>query len=401
MAYQQGTASSISDLVSKLFTFLTANGWTQDVLDTTNGEAAIHRNNIYISFRWATSSPEHLAIYQALGYVGTRLSGTADGSGGSSTVLVATGDQFVTNGTEVGDPVQNVTQAETVFVVSVDSEDQITTTALASGDWNGDSYAVRAAPGNHTDDSGVGEIGPTDTNLQYTMGANGIGDGPFPAYYFFESDYYCHVVLEYSTNRFRHFGFGALDKIGDWTGGEYAYGTYWGNSSYPIWESSFSCLLDGRTSGGSTTAKRSAALRLQSFPNQPVGGKWGLFNGAGRVTLGNDRGDTGRVNIQGGFRSGPQVAAYGWLPANISNGFKPESMITAWYVNTEQTPDRVQKLGHMPDVRQMSHKGYEPGEEFTIASDTWMVFPASRKQYTGEDVDESWNLGVAYKKVTA
>jgi len=74
---------------------------------------------------------------------------TADGSGCSATVLKDTGANFQTNGVEVGDWAYNITQSEYVQIVSVDSEDQITTTALSSGDWTSDDYDINSLVANY------------------------------------------------------------------------------------------------------------------------------------------------------------------------------------------------------------------------------------------------------------
>lgn len=65
MAYETDTASSIADLISKLFTFAVAAGWTQDELASNYG--TIHRNNVYVSFRWDGTN-HNLAVYQSLGW---------------------------------------------------------------------------------------------------------------------------------------------------------------------------------------------------------------------------------------------------------------------------------------------------------------------------------------------
>src|SRR5688572_20057681 len=77
MAYQTGTASSLSDLMSQLNTFAVANGWTSDELDTASSprEMAIHKGSIYVSFAW-TTTPLHLSVHQALGYTGGNRAGT-------------------------------------------------------------------------------------------------------------------------------------------------------------------------------------------------------------------------------------------------------------------------------------------------------------------------------------
>ncbi len=73
-------------------------------------------------------------------YTSSDVSGTA--TSGSITSLTRTGETFIAKGVRVGDRVHNLTQAEEVFVISVDSETTLTMTTLASGSWNGDSYVV-------------------------------------------------------------------------------------------------------------------------------------------------------------------------------------------------------------------------------------------------------------------
>lgn len=82
MAFSTGTAATINALLTALDTFAVANGWTQDELSTGSGEAAWHRNNVWVSMKWATSSPTNLSIYQALGYGGTPGAGTDDSGNG-------------------------------------------------------------------------------------------------------------------------------------------------------------------------------------------------------------------------------------------------------------------------------------------------------------------------------
>lgn len=77
---------------------------------------------------------------------GTTITGTAD-AGGSSTVLIDAAATFQTDGVAVGDTARNITDAgNSVTVVSIDSETQLTTTALTGGgsdDWaTGDTWEV-------------------------------------------------------------------------------------------------------------------------------------------------------------------------------------------------------------------------------------------------------------------
>lgn len=70
MAFETSTATDMADLLTKLNTFATANGWTSDELNTGTGELALHKNSCYVSFRWDPATPLHLSVHQALGYTG-------------------------------------------------------------------------------------------------------------------------------------------------------------------------------------------------------------------------------------------------------------------------------------------------------------------------------------------
>ncbi len=68
---------------------------------------------------------------------------TADG-GSSSTLLVDAAATFVTWGIKVGDLIRNTTESVIAYVVSVDSETQLTTTAV--GSWISDAYEINTLP---------------------------------------------------------------------------------------------------------------------------------------------------------------------------------------------------------------------------------------------------------------
>lgn len=95
MAYQAGTATSIADLFTQLSTFAVANGWTQDYAST--DRMFLSRNNVYVSFRWATTSPAHVGIYQALGFInsatqpGSHTNDSGQGAIGSTDAILDDG----------------------------------------------------------------------------------------------------------------------------------------------------------------------------------------------------------------------------------------------------------------------------------------------------------------------
>jgi hypothetical protein len=328
MAYQTGTSTSQQDLLDKLRTFATSNGWTQDEWDTSGKVLSMHRSTVYVHFRWdAVATTGGIAIYHSLG--------------------------FISAGTDV---------------------------------WA------------HTDDSGVGQANLSPVTSERRV--DRIGNGPFTKYYFFESDTYIHVVLEYAPGLFRHFGAGILEKVGTWTGGEYATGSIWYNSAgvqdYPI-DTRHSLPWDA---SNSNAANDNTTVHAEGMPGEPSGStKWGVC-WAG-TTAGNDRAAVGRLNMVGGLRGGPVTAAFSWLPANPSNGYIPLVPIPIFYRrDAGGTPEKWYHLGFVPDVRVINIAHLEPGEEVTVGSDTWTMFPWIRKQYLKVNTDESWYGGLAYRKVT-
>lgn len=332
MAYETGAASDLEDLISKVDTFMVANGWTQDQLDTGANQAAWSKNSVFVSVAWATTaSTGEMSIHQATGY-----------SGGNR-------------------------------------------------------------PGTHTGDSGNGYntgASPTEVNILTERGVQGIGNGPFPSYHIFEQDSgpaHVYVVVEISSEIFRHFGWGEADKTGDWSGGEFAYGSRHTVSSAV--SNSNVCLLDGLfldTSG--ENERRAATMRISGMPNQPGGSVWGQVWGADGSTIPDDTASNAKINIQGGFRSGPIARALGWVKAGTTSGLIPGYPIALWW--NDEVNDFVYFLGYMANVRGVNIETIAPGQEVVIGSDTWVFFPTAQKTLvTGSN--RSYHQGLMYKKVTA
>lgn len=242
-------------------------------------------------------------------------------------------------------------------------------------------------PGNHTDDDGNGEVTGTDANFPSGRYVE-ITNGSSMEYWFFENDanpHYVHIVLETGTNVYVHFGFGVLDKVGDWTGGEYAYGHNVNSDSNKDTRNTY--LLDGLKRLG--TAKHAATLHLEGFPDQAVAEKWGQIWGTSSTTPPTDRAGEAKCFIQGGYRGGLQAAPFGFQAANAASGLVAMYPIVLYLVDNS----KIYLLGQMADVRGVSMKLFAPEQEITIGSDTWVVFPPNEK-------NSSSNQGIAYKKVT-
>jgi len=329
LAYETGTATDLADLITKLNTFATSNGWTGDELDTGNGDWAISKNTVFVSARWDTATPQHLALYQALAF---------DGAG--------------------------------------------------------------TLPGDHTDDSGNGyndTSSHVDTILDNERHVTDLGDGPFPSYHFFENDSnpaYIHVVVEVSTGIYRHFGFGELSKVGTWTGGEYVYAHYNNNGTTNKLSTIFGTLLDGLQ----VNEQFCATLHCEGLTNQDASSKWGIVWGTTTITPSNDSGGNPRERIQGGFRGGPTARAFGNFNGSSLTGLIPAYKIGLWHLDNDN--NRMRLLGYQADVRGINIRNFSSGQEVTIGSDTWVMFPLLLRSTDNVAYHTDYS-GIAYKKVTA
>lgn len=343
MAHGTGTATDFDDLMSKLFSFATANGWSQDYTSTeeADGKYAISKNDIYASWRRVDPVGSYISLHQALAFDG-----------------------------------------------------------------------VGTDPGSHTDDSGNGYNGGTinDTNLRGGRFVE-IGNGSFPSYHFFENDSgptYLHIVVETSAGIFSHWGFGELEKKGAWTGGEYCYGHSRGITVDAPLGGEHSILLDGVFASSSSFWDRGATIHLEGLPSQPGASKWGQIwrkvSGSVVGTPPLDTAGNAKVHVLGGFRGGPVAEGFGWLESDAVNGNFPAYPIWLFYIEGFPTGATFEiptyALGCMPDVRGCSIDANSPGDEITIGSDTWVIFPSMSKNLSGT-ANNSANQGIIYKKVTA
>lgn len=246
-------------------------------------------------------------------------------------------------------------------------------------------------PGNHTDDSGQGVI--SGTNATIGTGRHVPLVNSSARYWFFEDDFYIHIVQEFGANEFRHFGFGRLDKFGDnWTGDEYAYGWRYdpaGGTSSSAVRTPSSMLLDGLLN----TVAFAADVHMVGIPGQAAG-KWGVIGGV--LTPGNDRGGTARTLVYGGYRGNTVARAFGRWGSNNQQG-----LVSLYPINIfakEASNTRVYNLGSMKDVRGVSLQFFNGADEVIIGSDTWIFFPSRSRADTATANKTVWQ-GIAYKKV--
>jgi len=359
MSFETGTASSVGDLIAKWFNFLQANGWTADV-----------------DYAAAGQSPAYGIIQRKVDLASPL------GSDPLNEVNLHCGFAVADSNAD-GDhmnmiPMRNYTSGAPQLATEVGT-----------------------STGAYTSVSGASHI---NTNFP---------SSPFDNYWFFESDYYAHAVVEFTTGFYRHFGMGSINKIGKWFGGEYYYGSFWSQNAALIeaaTATSHSVGLDGsQTASGSAALLYGKQLSGEAFPDlvgrQSPASAWHVFSqtgdaGAGIGTDADGR-DKGGVTSTGP-RGGVHYPLF-WQGQSAFNGFRPLHPITIFTLYTGSNPDNVIPIGTQPDVRAISMEGaLEGGDEFTIGTDTWVAFPVARKRQVKvfDDTEYSGFFGLAYKKVT-
>lgn len=251
-------------------------------------------------------------------------------------------------------------------------------------------WSVSTEPGSHTDDSGNGYNGGSWTNAlgDDERHVADIGNGPY-TYWFFEQDTYLHVVVEVSTDIYRHFGFGSIVKTGDWTGGEYVYGQE--KVGLGVHRTDETVGLSGAQS---QSGLKAATLHMEGLPGQGASEKWGQVWGTANARP-NDTAGEAKGLVHGGVGAGPNARIFGdlgGLPTTSALlGLYP---IELYYMNL--STNFVYYLGYQPDVRIMDMEFFAPAQTITIGSDTWYVFPFSQKATSGGD--GSYYAALAYRR---
>lgn len=263
-------------------------------------------------------------------------------------------------------------------------------------------YTGGLEPGAHPNDSGNGyntTTSHTNANLLTERVVTDIGNGAFASYHFFEDDdgtrSYIHVVVQIVATVYRHFGFGRIDKFGDWTGGEYAYGQFRQNTPGNPVDTQYTALLDGLFASATNT-RRAATIHMEGLPGQGGSEKWGQIWGTVAGTLPADEAGQPKSDIQGGFRSGPVARNFGWISAGAQSGLIPTYPIWLFYRN--RATNFVYALGSMPDVRGMNIRFFAAEDQITIGSDVWVIFPLQQRTLAAVQ-ERSYYSGIAYKKI--
>lgn len=145
-----------------------------------------------------------------------------------------------------------------------------------------------------------------------------------------------------------------------------------------------------------------ATVHAASLPGQGGSEIWLVSMGdQASGSLGTDRAGNARGHWMGGYRGGPFAKAFGMFRGSNARGLCPMSPIVSYY--WRRSPDQIYgPMGQMKDVRMVNIRDFAAAEEITVGSDVWVMFPSARKALVdgNSPVGYSGYQGIAYKKVT-
>jgi len=337
MAYTNQTTSSIADFISKLNTFLGANGWTTHHAPG-SGEFAVEKNVsgalwVTMACQWDTGTPNRMGIYQWHGL--TYNSGTSpwlqnldSGSGaGSTTDATLAGERIVTLGSS--GPSEFWCYEDTNYFHVIIRRD--------------------------------------------TAKYEHFGAGLMDTYNDWVGGEYTYGQLVEKTS---------------------------GSSSAIQADASYLLDGLAKDSGAITNMEQyCATVHIDGMDEQTAGMIWGVVLGdQGSGNLGTDTAANARVHINGGYRAGLFPHLHGQFAGTIARGLVPMYPIVVSYWN--RTNDDVYgPLGVMPDVRGVSIRNFTAAQEITVGGDTWVVFP-SYQSSTSSAAGFTNYQGIAYKQVS-
>lgn len=262
------------------------------------------------------------------------------------------------------------------------------------GIWQSLGYTGGQLPGNHPDDSG-NTASPTGA-ITAGRRINVLTNGPYINHHFFASGNYVYAAIQISTGVWRFFGCGILTKLGNWTGGEFLFGTYWHVINVNSYLAGVHTMPFDIACTDNTIA---SCLHVESMPGGTAS-KWGVF--VDSATTGNDDGGTQRIPLIGGGRGGIFPNAYCYFQLSAIQGMVPLAPVPAIYHRRGTSPQHIHFLGFLPDFRQLNIGRFAPEQEVIIGPDTWIVFPCINKIYdvAQNTIPQSGNQGFAIKKLT-
>ena len=204
-----------------------------------------------------------------------------------------------------------------------------------------------------------------------------VNAGPYLNYHFFtDASDNVELVLERTGGVFVHFGWGQMEKAGTWTGGTVFHGsTSWNYAS------NTGTLVDGTgITGKCPGAFANYVQTIIGWVRADVDaftGKWLSCS----LTTSVGYGYTGKrcfSSVSGYIGPDAQTPGFpqSWIDRQTSDMNGQANLLPVlWWA--ERDAGGLSLLGQLPMVRasNATAKGFANGQEFTIGSDTWKVFP--------------------------
>lgn len=193
--------------------------------------------------------------------------------------------------------------------------------------------------------------------------------GPYPTVWMFASGDNVHVVVRRSdiSGGYAHILFGAISKYGAYTGGTYIEGTYFATtgSASGVWD-------NGSHAPFGFGDKQTGYLRCDS---DGVSNQWLLLGRAGLAGRA-----WGSVGAQNHIAAGSYDITR-WVYAADDNVFSGRSFlqIIDVYVPRAGTTLYFTPVGYPDNLRYVSLAKFDPEQEVSIGTDTYVVFPVARK----------------------
>ena len=379
MAYATGASATISTLLTAIRNFAVVNGWTASATDTvTLAFSSVPGNGgaTHASTTSMVSSVSNSTAYQNQSEASLVTNRVVLTKNGVSWQLFAFNKKLFKNG--------------------------VTGTYACLEAWVCDSFSSGVAANLQTTNRKFVLIGPMATSLF--------------GYHLFSNGDFVHLVVEETTGRFRHLSFGFINKYGTFTGGQYL------TAGCPL-ESANTTPLGFNTSthivpfGANGQGPSRALIASNAYPGTYVradidgwSAGWRLISSGFWDTANLDAyGCATYVNATnnraGYITGGPQVSlvtlahdlAYHCSPQGY-NGLAPMMPCHAG-VNRTPYASTWTLLGEFPDVRFLNISNFNAGDELTLGTDVWKIFPLWNKAYTTLSEPISYDYGIAYRKV--
>lgn len=206
---------------------------------------------------------------------------------------------------------------------------------------------------------------PDTSGSANTFGRFEAIPGPHTAYYLFgngSSPRYIHCVVEVSSGIYSHWHFGTVEKFGTYTGGGYC--------TSLIWSGAVSTSRPPFASAGAAGGPPMTSVHAQWFRTDGVLGA----------------GSPNWTREFGPMQNSSQVANLRAPESNLwLGGLMPitqRTILAPIFLRknlTVSVPGRNVLLGRVQDTRLVSMEFHSGGDEITIGSDVWKIFPPRAK----------------------